>query len=118
MPVTASSMKADPAAHPCPQQERLGSDRCHVRVEIGQQQAGKLEPALVDHVAAGRRRPVPVRIVRLPARTASHPPRCRAGNLPGCNLPQRPIGHHTAWQANRHRRLAQPRTVRVLATRC
>jgi hypothetical protein len=46
---------ADPAADPCAQQERLGGDCGHVRVEVGQQQAGKLQPALVDHVAAGRR---------------------------------------------------------------
>jgi hypothetical protein len=35
----------------CAQQERLGGDRRHVRVEVGQEQAGKLQPALVDHVA-------------------------------------------------------------------
>jgi hypothetical protein len=27
---------ADPAADPCAQQERLGGDRRHVRVEVGQ----------------------------------------------------------------------------------
>ena len=45
-------MPANPAARLRPQQERLGRDRRHPGVEVGQQQAGKLQAALIDDVAA------------------------------------------------------------------
>jgi hypothetical protein len=45
-------MPANPAARLRPQQERLGRDRRHTKIEVGQQQVGKLQAALLDDVAA------------------------------------------------------------------
>ncbi len=62
-------------------QERLRRDRRHLRVEVRQQQPRQLQAALIHHVPAGRRRPVPARVMRLPLPPPEHPPR-----PPGCQL--------------------------------
>ena len=51
-------MTAGAPVQPGLQQERLRGDRRHARVEIGQQQPGKLQAALADHVRAHGRGPV------------------------------------------------------------
>jgi hypothetical protein len=99
---------ADPAADRRAQQERLRRDRLDAGVEVGQQQPGQLQPALVYDVPPGRRRPVIARVARLAASAPGRPPRCRPDDLAGRHLPQRALGHCLVVQPDRHRRLAQP----------
>jgi hypothetical protein len=55
----------DPPTVLADQLERLRGDADHIPVEVGQQNASQLQPALVGHQTLNRRRPVPARIVTL-----------------------------------------------------
>jgi hypothetical protein len=100
---------ADTAAV-CARSRNGWADRRRNRVEVGQQQAGKLKPALVDDVTGGRRRPV------TPDSGPGHghcgPPATVPRSRPGQTSP----GAVTALSLSR--RLAGPaRTARATACR-
>lgn len=96
---------AHPPASVRPQQERLGSDRRHRRIEIGNQQPRQLQPALVDHVRASRLRPVKPWVMRLPPGTARRAPGNRRYHLACPHIPKRPAHLTAVSHAQRHHRL-------------
>jgi hypothetical protein len=98
-------MPASRPGHAGLQQERLRGDRRHVAVEVGQQQPGQLQAALIDHVPAHRRGPEIARIVGLAAGAAGLAPRHRGDDLAGLHQPQRQAGLAAISHAQRHHRI-------------
>jgi len=96
---------AHPAAGLCPQPERLGGDRCHGRIEIGDQQPGQFQPALIDHVRRGRRGPVIARVMCLAPHATRPAPGNRRHDLASPHIPQRPVHLAAISHPQRHHRL-------------